>query len=458
VATRDISLEGEDEIRSKSASISNAGVIVGKPVRDPATKSWLVAVGRPVTAREGVPGFVVVAHISLGAVQGVFGQASVGNDGIVTLFRSDGIVLLRRRYEDPVVGRDLSGAELFRRLLERPAGLHEAVSASDRVERVISYRSIDGYPLVVVAGLAKHEIQAVWWAEAKRDLFLALAVTGLLVLLGTYVRRVNRGRVIAENASRETELEFRLLAESATDMIVRADLDTTRRYISPASLEILGYLPQELVATKPSQFAHPDDAGALKAALDDLQNGRADTAVTINRARHKNGSWVWLEGRVRLLRNNCGVPTGYVAALRDISVRRQLEEELRELATTDSLTGLQNRRSFESKFAEEWGRAARRGRPVGLLLIDVDFFKKYNDHYGHAAGDRCLKRVADILRDGRRTGDGSAVPRNRALSGDLFKAGDRALYRAKDGGRNQVQRAPIAGGSRRPALRLVGAS
>ena len=90
MATRDISLEGEDEIRSKSASIPNAGVIVGKPVRDPATKSWLVAVGRPVTAREGVPGFVVVAHISLGAVQGVFGQASVGNDGIVTLFRSDG--------------------------------------------------------------------------------------------------------------------------------------------------------------------------------------------------------------------------------------------------------------------------------------------------------------------------------------------------------------------------------
>jgi diguanylate cyclase (GGDEF)-like protein len=72
-------------------------------------------------------------------------------------------------------------------------------------------------------------------------------------------------------------------------------------------------------------------------------------------------------------------------------------EELRRLATTDPLTGLANRRAFEGALELEWRRAARRNIPLSLALIDVDFFKRYNDCYGHAAGDDCLKAVAGAL-------------------------------------------------------------
>ena len=76
---------------------------------------------------------------------------------------------------------------------------------------------------------------------------------------------------------------------------------------------------------------------------------------------------------------------------------RQLNEELQRLAILDELTGVANRRFFNMVFAQEWGRAAREVIPLSLIFIDIDFFKNYNDTYGHAQGDVCLKKVAGAL-------------------------------------------------------------
>jgi diguanylate cyclase (GGDEF)-like protein len=76
---------------------------------------------------------------------------------------------------------------------------------------------------------------------------------------------------------------------------------------------------------------------------------------------------------------------------------QQLNEELHRLAILDELTGVANRRFFNMVFAQEWGRAAREVIPLSLIFIDIDFFKNYNDTYGHPQGDECLKRVAGAL-------------------------------------------------------------
>jgi diguanylate cyclase (GGDEF)-like protein len=70
---------------------------------------------------------------------------------------------------------------------------------------------------------------------------------------------------------------------------------------------------------------------------------------------------------------------------------------LEALSTTDGLTGIANRRCFDKVLTSEWSRAARVGQPLALAMIDVDWFKKYNDHYGHQAGDECLRSVAGFL-------------------------------------------------------------
>ncbi|MBN3847036.1 GGDEF domain-containing protein, partial [Paraburkholderia sp. Ac-20342] len=92
-----------------------------------------------------------------------------------------------------------------------------------------------------------------------------------------------------------------------------------------------------------------------------------------------------------------------------LRLRRAAEEELRELARTDGLTGLNNRRAFEEHVGEEWRRAQRNGWPLSLLLIDVDNFKDFNDLYGHSAGDEALIGVARcIAQNVRRPGDTAA--------------------------------------------------
>lgn len=76
------------------------------------------------------------------------------------------------------------------------------------------------------------------------------------------------------------------------------------------------------------------------------------------------------------------------------AANRQLET----LSTTDALTGLANRRRFDQYWAEEWQRAVRQGTPLAVIMIDVDHFKNYNDHYGHTLGDDCLRRLGALLR------------------------------------------------------------
>jgi diguanylate cyclase (GGDEF)-like protein len=85
---------------------------------------------------------------------------------------------------------------------------------------------------------------------------------------------------------------------------------------------------------------------------------------------------------------------------------RRTNELLLDLASKDGLTGIANRRAFDERIAAEWNRAGRDSRPLSLLTIDVDYFKKFNDRYGHLVGDACLREVAKTLSlSARRGGD-----------------------------------------------------
>lgn len=81
----------------------------------------------------------------------------------------------------------------------------------------------------------------------------------------------------------------------------------------------------------------------------------------------------------------------------DTHKREQLEEELLQISLTDALTGIANRRVFDELMEKEWRRCMRSGSPLSLALIDIDYFKLFNDNYGHQAGDDCLKNVANSL-------------------------------------------------------------
>lgn len=89
-----------------------------------------------------------------------------------------------------------------------------------------------------------------------------------------------------------------------------------------------------------------------------------------------------------------------VETLRDMTEHKRAQIALQQLATSDGLTGLANRRTFDENLQIEWQRGQRHGSPIALIMADVDHFKQYNDHYGHMSGDECLKRVAAALAGG----------------------------------------------------------
>ena len=113
---------------------------------------------------------------------------------------------------------------------------------------------------------------------------------------------------------------------------------------------------------------------------------------------------------------------------REIGRRAQAEDKLEELATTDALTGLTNRRKFDASIDAEWRRAMRQKTPVALLMIDADHFKVYNDTFGHQAGDEVLIGIAICISDSvRRAGDCAGALRRRGVC----RAAAGALGRAK---------------------------
>jgi diguanylate cyclase (GGDEF)-like protein len=94
---------------------------------------------------------------------------------------------------------------------------------------------------------------------------------------------------------------------------------------------------------------------------------------------------------------------------REIGRRARAEDKLEELATTDALTGLKNRRKFDATFETEWRRAMRHKTPLALMMIDADHFKSYNDSFGHQAGDQVLVGIAICISDSvMRAGDCTA--------------------------------------------------
>ncbi len=215
----------------------------------------------------------------------------------------------------------------------------------------------------------------------------------------------------ATAALRESQAQLALIVENSTDVIILVGLDGVRRYVSPAVERLLGWRPEEMIGSTallghaPQDFVHPEDQRVfLDARAARLANAANEDTVSF-RHLSRDGSWRWVDSRARVLISADGAgPTGIVAALRDATERVTAElklnealEQMAQMASTDGLTGLANRRHLDEVADREWRRCARDRRPLSVLMLDVDHFKLFNDRYGHLVGDACLRTVAAML-------------------------------------------------------------
>jgi diguanylate cyclase (GGDEF)-like protein len=178
-----------------------------------------------------------------------------------------------------------------------------------------------------------------------------------------------------------------------------------RRWWSPRFFELLGYAPGDITPDEPTLrgLLHPDDRERVwKQGTEQLAKG--DLMDLDFRFQTKHRGYRWFNSRARAERGANGRLLRLAGSLTDIHDKRVAEEalqaaqaELTRLAYRDTLTDLHNRRYFDEHFQREWERARRSRQPLSLLLVDLDYFKAYNDRYGHAAGDSCLVEFSHLL-------------------------------------------------------------
>jgi diguanylate cyclase (GGDEF)-like protein len=264
------------------------GPYIGPPLRSRSTNDWILTVSRRINTPDGDFAGVALATISLNYFLKLYESIDIGQNGALSLMLADGTLLVRRPFSDAEVGISIAGGELFRKHLHTAAaGTANVHSSIDGVERVVGFASVSDYPLSLYVARDKGEILAKWRREATVTVVLFMLLIAVMLGLGYRLMKIMEHRVRAQN----------------------------RLFHAQASL---------------------------------------------------------------------------------VAANRRLEL----LAREDGLTGLANRRQFDLTLDTEFARAKRNGTSIALLMMDVDHFKHFNDRYGHLAGDDCLKCIAGVIRSG----------------------------------------------------------
>jgi diguanylate cyclase (GGDEF)-like protein/PAS domain S-box-containing protein len=341
--------------------------------------------------------------------------------------------------------------------------------------------------------------------SARIDLNLAVALIKLgaqdyvqkseLIRLGPVIKRelheakLIRQRKIAEEKLHESQELFRAIVENVGDLVAVLDADGRRIYNSPS----YGPLFREKdIRPGSNSFLeiHAEDRERIKEIFRrTVLTGVGERAEF--RFVLKDGSIRHMESDGQAIHGSDGTVSKVVVVSRDITELKDLEAELREMAATDSLTGLANRRHFLARLEQELSRTHRvEGHCASVLMLDTDHFKQVNDTFGHATGDNVLRHLAVLIQNelrkidtvGRVGGEefamilpgadlsaakvfaerlrkkvagtpmsredkmvpltvsiGVATMTNSDKSAeDVLVRADRALFRAKEGGRNKV--------------------
>jgi diguanylate cyclase (GGDEF)-like protein/PAS domain S-box-containing protein len=212
-------------------------------------------------------------------------------------------------------------------------------------------------------------------------------------------------RIAAEETLRESEQRFRATFNQAAVGIAHVAPDGRWLRVNQKLCDILGYSREELLGLAFQDITQPDDLGP------DLEYMRRLLAAEIpdfsmeKRYLRKDGSAVWINLTVSLVRDQAGAPKYFISVSEDISERKRVEAKLVHLANHDALTSLPNRNLLLDRLDQAMLHAHRDGRVVAVLSLDIDRFKNLNESLGHGMGDRMIVSIAARLPGVLREGD-----------------------------------------------------
>jgi diguanylate cyclase (GGDEF)-like protein len=398
-----------------------AGLLIDLPLISRTSGRWTIIVSRRVNDRDGGFAGIALAAIDLGYFQAFYDSLTVGRKTRVALFRSDGRLLVSSPFNEANLGRDYAARPMFSG--GAPSGSEERTFPSDGIVRLLAYEKLSDYPLLVSVARAEDDILAPWWAGARVDAEVAGVTSLVIALLGALIAfQLRRSqRMTAEKlellqkidaTERRVSVIFKSMPGVVYERHMTPDGKISYLFASDGIEKLLGVSFAEAKANSDALFERidPTHRQALLASIREsaatLELWQQDFPVILPAGERR---WIRATSMPRRLDDGTTVWDGVAIDITDqkdlqhaLEAARATAEsgkrEMAEMAVTDMLTQLGNRRSLQERLTTELASAARSRSPLGIVLFDVDRFKPYNDTYGHLAGDACLRQVADMLR------------------------------------------------------------
>lgn len=219
-------------------------------------------------------------------------------------------------------------------------------------------------------------------------------------------------RDISQRKNLELELQnslkqFRVVANFTYDWEYWRAPDGSLVWVSPACERVSGYTAEEFMAEPGllSSIVIKEDMSTYENHIAQVEANANDHVELELRIVHRTGQIIWISHRCQSIWSEDGILLGRRACNRDISATKRLVEELEQQASTDTLTGVFNRRHILEQAEQEFIKSKRYGLPLSLLVIDVDSFKRINDSCGHSAGDDALRLLTHVCKSELRTSD-----------------------------------------------------
>ncbi len=253
----------------------------------------------------------------------------------------------------------------------------------------------------VMAGTAVERLETVRRRKDGTEARVILNVSPLFDEVGAVAGAITVASDVTGQRAAEAELD---LAETRFDGAFRhsafgmamADLVGRMTTVNPALAELLGRSPRELVGHLLSDFDAPEEVSPDDRAIPSVRDG-TDSYSDERRYQRADGSVVWLQANITLIRGTMEEPLYLMVQALDITARKRIELELEHRALHDDLTGLPNRALLNDRLDQALAAARRSGGRIGVAFLDVDGFKHVNDALGHGTGDDLLVELGRRL-------------------------------------------------------------